>query len=192
MNFLAHIYLSGDSQKLMIGNFIGDFVKGSQINSFDDEIIRGIKTHRLIDSFTDTHKIVKKSKSKLRNRYRHYSGVIVDMYYDHFLAANWNLYHSNPLEVFVADTYKTLLEHEDILPARVNYMLTFMVPQNWLLNYRNLDGVAKALSGLSRRTKFDSGMEYAIEDLKEHYSIFEEEFKIFFNDLRDYVNELNQ
>ncbi|MEQ8424061.1 MAG: DUF479 domain-containing protein, partial [Cyclobacteriaceae bacterium] len=91
MNFLAHIYLSGDNAQLMIGNFIGDFVKGKNLSArYNPDVVLGIELHRAIDEYTDSHDVVQKSKVRLRPKYRHYSGVIVDMFYDHFLAKNWN------------------------------------------------------------------------------------------------------
>lgn len=191
MNFLAHIYLSGDSPGIMVGNFIGDFVKGSQLEKYEDTIQRGIRTHREIDSYTDSHAIVRQSKDRLKAGYRHYSGVIVDIYYDHFLAANWHRYHDQDLEDFVEETYRTILGYEEILPARVKHMLGFMIPQNWLVSYRELDGIGQALAGLSRRTKFNSRMEYAVQDLRENYQAFGDEFQLFFEDLRKHVNEIH-
>jgi acyl carrier protein phosphodiesterase len=91
MNFLAHLHLSGNNPNIMLGNFMGDFVKGkSYRQQYEPEIIKGIELHRSIDEFTDSHPVVTESKNRLRPTYRHYSGVIVDVFYDHFLAANWN------------------------------------------------------------------------------------------------------
>src|SRR5258708_857949 len=91
MNFLAHVYLSGDHSKVLVGNFIGDFVKGKYLRDrYEPEIAKGIELHRAIDYFTDLHPIVRQSKNRLRPKYNHYSGIIVDIFYDHFLAANWN------------------------------------------------------------------------------------------------------
>ena len=187
MNFLAHIYLSGDSPKIMVGNFIGDFVKGNQLQSYEEDIQLGIRVHRAIDSYTDSHKVVKQSKVRLSEKYRHYSGVIVDVYYDHFLAKNWERFHNDPLEVYVKESYSTILSYDEILPKQVKRMLSYMIPQNWLVSYRDLDGIGQALTGLSKRTTFDSGMEFAINDLKEHYEEFESEFLNFFEDLREHV-----
>ena len=101
MNFLAHLYLSGDNEQIIVGNFIGDFVKGrNALQTFDPTIALGIELHRAIDQFTDTHPVVRSSKDRLRPKYRHYAGVIVDIFYDHFLARKWNDYHKTPLPEF--------------------------------------------------------------------------------------------
>jgi acyl carrier protein phosphodiesterase len=183
MNFLAHLYLSGSSNKILVGNFIADFVKGKQIELFEDEIVKGILLHRQIDAFTDSHPIVSQSKLRLREKYRHYSGVLVDIFYDHYLAKNWHKHSELLLHDFARISYETIIKHNDILPPKVIYMLPFMIKNNWLVNYANLEGIERVLQGMSRRTSFVSNMEFAVNDLKEHYQQFEEEFNLFFPEL---------
>ena len=183
MNFLAHIYLSGTHKEVIIGNFIADRVKGNKYNSYPKYIKIGILLHREIDSFTDTHPIVKQSTRRLRDRHRHYAGVIVDMFYDHFLAKNWNNYSDIPLENFAAEFYDIVQEAHDSLPEDIQYMLNYMIPNNWLLSYATKTGIDRALSGLSRRVKVDNRMHEAIIDLNTHYEEFEKEFIAFFEEL---------
>lgn len=184
MNFLAHLYLSGDNPKLMVGNFIGDFVKGKNaLEKFEPEIIRGIELHRSIDAFTDKHAIVSLSKDRLREKYRHYSGVIVDVFYDHFLAKNWPDYHSQPLLDFSLAAYKTIESYEKVLPEEVKQMLPYMKRGNWLLNYSFVEGIHRALSGMASRTTFVSKMEEASSELVTHYDAFEKEFREFLPEL---------
>ncbi|MDN5205069.1 ACP phosphodiesterase [Fulvivirgaceae bacterium BMA10] len=192
MNFLAHIYLSGKSPKVMIGNFIGDFVKGKNYQKYDPEVQMGILLHRQIDWFTDKHEIVDKSKSRLWEKYRHYAGVIVDMFYDHFLAKNWSSYSDVPLDLFVQTTYSTIETYESILPPKARYMFPYMVKNNWLTNYAFVDGIDQALTGMSRRTSFRSNMEKAVEDLKTHYKAFHEEFVEFFPQLIEYSKDFRE
>ena len=183
MNFLAHLYLSGKSPQVMIGNFIGDFVKGKQVDEYKGDVRLGILLHREIDYFTDGHPVVHQSKNKLRKKYRHYAGVIVDIFYDHFLAKNWGEFHETELRTYVHEAYKILNSHQSILPAKVKYMLPFMIKDDWLVNYSRIEGIARVLKGLSRRTKFDSKMDQAPEDLKNYYHEFEQEFLDFFPQL---------
>ena len=184
MNFLAHLYLSGDNPKVKIGNFIGDFVKGKNLTQrFDAEISLGIGLHREIDWFTDTHPVVKQSKDRLRPKYRHYSGVIVDIFYDHFLARNWDQYSSLLLSDFAQASYALIQQNELILPPEVKFMMPYMIKGNWLVNYSELDGIQRALRGMARRTRFESKMEESVVDLKENYEDFKREFEIFFPDL---------
>lgn len=187
MNFLAHIYLSGKNEQVLVGNFIGDFVKGNQFENFETDIKRGILLHRHIDEFTDHHPAVLKSKKMLWDKYRHYAGVIVDMFYDHFLAANWINYHSVPLEQFSKYVYATIGRYEQILPKGVKYMLPFMIENDWLLNYSKKNGIQRALSGMAKRTTFQSKMEEAVEDLTLHYDNFQIDFEAFFPDVEAYA-----
>jgi acyl carrier protein phosphodiesterase len=188
MNFLAHLSLSGDDPKIMIGNFIGDFVKGKQaLSAYEKEIQFGIELHRSIDAYTDRHPLVKESKKRLSGKYRHYSGVIVDMYFDHFLSRYWQEFHDVSLESFSRRSYKLLEDHRSILPDRVRGMLPYMVRGNWLVGYGTIDGIGQALSGMARRTPFESKMEEAAVDLKDNYELFRLDFMNFFPELRTYV-----
>lgn len=191
MNFLAHLYLSGNNPKIMIGNFMGDFIKGrAYLNQYDSEIIKGIDLHRSIDEFTDSHAIVTQSKNRLRPKYRHYSGVITDVFYDHFLAANWNQFHPLPLAQFAQQAYQTIQSFDAELPAELNHMMPYMVNGNWLLNYSNLEGIHRALSGMARRTPYESKMEESVTDLREDYDAFKNEFMEFFPLLEAYCKSI--
>ncbi|SFF59914.1 Acyl carrier protein phosphodiesterase [Salegentibacter agarivorans] len=192
MNFLAHIYLSGDNSQLKIGNFIADSVKGKQYLDFPPEIQKGIILHRAIDTFTDTHPIVSKSVERLFDRYGHYSRVIVDILYDHFLAANWKEYCEIPLKEYTEDFYKLLKDNFDVLPKPVQNFLPYMVADNWLYNYREIEGIEKILFQMNRRIKYRAKMHLAVEELREFYKEFENEFRMFFEELRTYVkSEIN-
>ena len=189
MNFLSHLYLAGNSEGLIIGNFIADSVKGSAYNNFSKEIQQGIILHRKIDSFTDSHPVVEQSKQRLREKYKKYSSVIVDIYYDHYLAINWNEYSEIELEIFVQNIYSIIKKNHSILPAKSVHFIKYMLEHKILLGNSKLDGLEKWLYGMSRRAKFESNMEHAIHDLKEHFSLFENEFKIFFPELKEYVKK---
>lgn len=185
MNFLAHLYLSGDNTKIMVGNFIGDFVKGRNLD-FEPEIIKGIILHRAIDEFTDHHPVVLKSKIRLRAKYRHYAPVIVDIFYDHFLSKYWNNYHHQLLSVYAAYAYETIESFDPILPKEVKNLMPYMIKGNWLVNYGYIEGIQRALTGMARRTKFNSKMDESIVDLQMHYESFKSEFEEFFPDLRNF------
>ncbi|MEQ8881287.1 MAG: ACP phosphodiesterase [Cyclobacteriaceae bacterium] len=183
MNFLAHIYLSGRDDKTIIGNFIGDFVKGNQILNFEKEVMNGILLHREIDRFTDDHPIVLESKKRLWEKYHHYSPVIVDVYYDHFLAANWANYHDEPLQGFTEGVYDMLEQNHKKLPERVIRMLYHMKKDNWLYHYQTVEGIRQTLTGMARRTRFKSSLENAHEDLKKDYDHYKSDFESFFPEL---------
>lgn len=189
MNFLAHIYLSGKDEELILGNFIADSIKGKKYLKYPNGIQKGILLHRAIDSFTDTHPVVRKSTARLFKNFSHYSGVIVDIYYDHFLAAKWDEYSAIPLENFVSQFYLLLQNNFEILPPNVQNFLPYMIRENWLLSYANLEGIAKILFQMNRRTRNVSQMDLAVNDLKEHYEDFQAEFEAFFPDLKSFCGE---
>ena len=183
MNFLAHIYLSFGDKEITIGNFIADSIRGNKFKHLPTRVQKGIELHRHIDTYTDTHKIPKISSKRLHKNYSHYSRVIVDIFYDHFLAKNWSRYSDIPLDVFVEDFYDLLEDNYAILPDGVKRMMPYMIADNWIYNYSKMDGIAKVLNGMNRRTKNKSKMNFAILDLEERYADFEKEFTQFFEEL---------
>lgn len=187
MNFLAHIFLSGDDELLKIGNFMADGVRGKKYEEFPLPIQRGILLHRFIDTYTDAHTIFKQSTQRLHANYHHYSGVIVDMFYDHFLAKNWSFYHDVPLEVYAANFYELLENHFDILTPRVQNMLPYMKKNNWLYNYQSIEGLQLILTQMDNRTQNQSKMKEATNELTQYYNEFENEFTLFFKDLQHQV-----
>ncbi len=189
MNFLAHIYLSGNNKKVTIGNFIADGIKGKDYKKYPKEIQIGILLHREIDTFTDAHKTVRKSTKRLHKKYSHYSGVIVDILYDHFLAKNWNSYSNVPLDSYVEEFYDTLKGNFDILPTRIQKIMPYMTVNNWLLSYASIEGIAKVLTGMNRRTQNRSQMNLAIHELETFYKEFESEFTSFFDELIVFAND---
>ncbi|MCK5815588.1 MAG: acyl carrier protein phosphodiesterase [Flavobacteriaceae bacterium] len=190
MNFLAHLLLSKSNKELMIGNFIADSITGNKYHHFSEGIQRGIIHHRHIDTFTDAHEIVRKSKRRLHERYGHYNGVIIDLFYDHFLAKNWNDYSAIPLDIFSRDFYNLLRDNFEILPDKTKNMLPYLEKYDWLYNYQFIEGMESVLDGMNRRTKLKSQMNLAIEDLQLYHAEFEADFTEFFKDLTSYSDQL--
>lgn len=189
MNFLSHLYLAGEAEGLIIGNYIADSVKGKAFELFSPAVQDGIVLHRKIDTFTDTHPVVDRSKQRLREKYRKYSSVIVDIYYDHYLAVNWQHYSDVSLNDFVKNVYKIIDLNHSVLPEKAVRFTEYMIKNNILVAYAKLEGIEKVLSGMAYRASFQSNMELAIHDLKEHYHLFEEEFREFFPELESYVQD---
>jgi acyl carrier protein phosphodiesterase len=187
MNFLAHAFLSFGQEEILVGNFVADFVKGKEIQRYDKGILIGILLHREIDTFTDSHPLVKAGQAYLRPRFRHYSTVITDIFFDYFLGKYWDRYSNIPLETFVNQTYSILDSHLSLLPDSFREMFVWMKSQNWLLHYREISGIQKALTGLSRKTTFDSKMNEAPEILLEKEAEFELIFFGFFRELETFA-----
>jgi acyl carrier protein phosphodiesterase len=189
MNFLAHIYLSGDSEDLLIGNFIADFVKGKQYEQFVGSIQKGIFLHRQIDYFTDTHALVRQSTKRLQPDFGKFSGVVVDVFYDHFLAKNFAQYHYLSLFDFSQQIYATFQKNYAVLPARVQEFLPYMMLHNWLLRYADLDGISRSLTGIARRSAYAPDLGLAIHNLEKDYAAFENDFQNFFPELQAFVEQ---
>jgi len=189
MNFLAHIYLSFDDDMITLGNFFADHIRGNKFKHFPLQIQRGILLHREIDTFTDSHPIAKQSSKRLHKNYSHYSRVIVDIYYDHFLAKHWSDYSEVSLKEYVENFYQLLEKHYELLPVATQRIMPYMVADNWLFHYANLEGISRVLNGMNRRTNNRSKMNFAIKDLQENYNDFENEFRLFFAELITFSRE---
>lgn len=189
MNFLAHIYLSGNNNLLKIGNFMADSIRGNSYLEYPNDIRNGILLHRYIDTFTDANPIYRKSKHRLHEKYGHYSGVIMDIVYDHFLAKNWNNYSNDKLEDYADEFYKLMNDNFDILTEKVQKMLPYMTDQNWLVSYASISGLEKILFQMDYRTKHRVNMQEAIVEVQKFYTEFEEEFILFFEELQNHCKE---
>ena len=183
MNYLAHIYLSDENENIQLGNFFADSVKGKSYLHYPLEIQKGILLHRFIDSYTDDHEQVRKSKRRLDPKYGLYKGIIIDIFFDHFLAKNWIEYSDKTLVNFTEQFYRNLERNFDLLPEKTKGMVPYLIDQNWLESYANFDGIEAVLKGMNRRTQNRSKMDMAMTDLYSHYEVFESDFRIFFPDL---------
>ena len=183
MNFLAHIYLSGDDDFVKIGNFMADSIRGSQYLDYPNSLQKGILLHRHIDSFTDAHPIYRKSKHRLHEKYGHYSGVIMDIAYDHFLAKNWSKYSNEKLEDYAADFYQLMQDNYEILTERTKGMLPYMIGRNWLVSYATIAGLEMILFQMDYKTKHRAHMQEAIVEIQDFYTELESEFFQFFEEL---------
>ena len=188
MNFLAHIYLSGDNDLIKIGNFMADGIRGKHFETFPVDIQKGIILHRAIDIFTDAHPVFRQSTKKLHERYHHYAGVIVDVFYDHFLAKNWTTYSNENLEDYIQRFYQSLHNNTSILTERTIGLMPYMINQNWLSSYQTMEGINQIFNQMDRRTKNESKMRFATEELQAFYPEFEQEFTTFFEDLKEHAS----
>ena len=186
MNFLAHIYLSGNNDLLKIGNFIADGIRGNHYLDYPEELRKGILLHRSIDTFTDAHPIYRQSKHRLHEKYGHYSGVIMDIVYDHYLAKNWMNYSNEKLEIYAHTFYKLLQYNYEILPEKIQKMMPYMIARNWLVSYASLEGLEMILFQMDYRTKHRVNMQEAIVEVKLFYKEFENEFTLFFEELQQH------
>ncbi|WP_432670066.1 ACP phosphodiesterase [Flavobacterium sp. SM2513] len=187
MNFLAHIYLSGENDHIKIGNFMADGIHGKNFDEYPIDVQKGIRLHREIDSYTDFHPVFRQSKHRLHERYGHYSGVIMDIFYDHFLAKNFSKYSAIPLEEYVRDFFIVLDENFETLTPRFKKILPVLKEENWFLLYASIEGLTHILYMMDRRTKLRSKMQFSVEELELFYTEFETEFTLFFAEVEEFV-----
>lgn len=183
MNYLAHFHLSGNKEHLLLGNFIADAVKGTVLDAYQDDIQKGIRMHRSIDFYTDRHPFTCRSKDRLRAEFNHYSGVIVDVFYDHFLAKNWAEFSNESLPDYSNRIYSLLELHSGIFPDKCKHILPYMRRYDWLVSYAEVDGIGKVLSAMSKRVREGSKMELAQATLERDYELFEKDFRDFYSEL---------
>ncbi len=189
MNILAHIYLSGDSDDIKLGNFIGDYVKGHDYQNYPELIRKGIILHRHIDTYTDQHPIVSKAKKRLADQYHKYAGVIIDIFFDHFLSKNWKDFSLTPLDEFVDETNKLLMNNYNMMPVRVKSFLPKFSKNRWMAWYSSIEGIEDALKRMARNTTLPDMFPYAISTLKQYYDTFRCEFYDYFKQLMNFVEE---
>lgn len=191
MNFLAHLYLSDHTPPGRIGAIWPDLVRRSKVPPPHPAIEAGIHLHRRIDAFTNTHPLFGQSKMRLLARHGRFSGILVDLFYDHVLAAAFEQHHRQPLPEFVAAVYADFRAHEEWMPAAMRAPVTWMIEQNWLGSYATVEGMAVRLAQMSARLSahFDRAIDLtaATDDLRLHREAFAADFHAFFPQLRAYA-----
>jgi acyl carrier protein phosphodiesterase len=196
LNYLAHLYLADPAVESLIGNLLGDFVKGRPGEHFSDEIVAGILFHRKIDAFADAHPIMRTSRGRIGPQMSRFSGIIIDVCYDHFLARHWSRYSSQKLTVFVQYAYDVLQKNHLILPERLQRILPYMISEDWLGSYIEIKSVGVTLDRITRRLTRGEQFKGAIVEVENNYADLESDFLNFFPDLVDYACraklELNQ
>lgn len=189
MNYLAHLYLSGNNEGLLVGNYIADGMKGTKVEDYPEEIQKGILLHRKIDHFTDSHAMFRSSKEHLFAEYSHYAAVLVDMFYDYLLANNWSKFSDIPLQEFADNCYVTLAKYNSIYTDKSASFLRYITKQNALYNYQFEDKFRITLTHLSSRLKNKYQLENSMDILNKHYTSFESEFLTFFPEIIAYVKK---
>jgi acyl carrier protein phosphodiesterase len=189
MNFLAHLYLSGKNDGVKIGGFIADSVKGRDYNDYPTAIREGILLHRQIDEFTDKHPLVLSCKHLLRKPYKKYAGIVIDIFFDHFLAVNWSNYSNQSLQEYAKEAYSLLSENLEILPDKVQEFLPFAIKNNWLVLYESIEGIEGVLRRMPNRTSLPQESVAGIKILTDNYNLLRNYFFEFFFDAVNFVEK---
>ena len=183
MNYLAHLFLAEPTAESLIGNLAGDFVKGPLGDRFPPAIAEGIRQHRRIDAFTDAHPSVAAFRGVLIPEHGHYARVIADVFFDHFLARDFDEWGGEPLEAFLDRVHATIDSRIDLLPGRLRFVYPIMRDQRWLLSYREIDSIRMALTGISRRLSRQPDLASAARHLIDSRGALEHHFRAFFPDV---------
>ena len=186
MNYLAHLLLAGPDRGHRIGALLGDFMRGQELGCFSPDIQDGVRHHRAVDQFTDAHPVFRRSRQRLDPRYRRFGGVIIDVFYDHFLARSWHRWCVQPLPCFAKDVYSLLERNAEDFPPRMQQAVGFMIADDWLASYAELDKVGRALQGLGKRVKRDNPLAQAINELVRLDTPLASDFEAFFPQLVDH------
>ena len=189
MNYLAHLYLADNTDDSLIGNLLGDFVKGRPGQQYSESIVAGILHHRKIDAYADAHPDLRTSRGRIGRHMSRFSGIIVDVCYDHFLARYWDKYSHQDLTVFIQHAYSVLQNNWSILPERLQRILPYMVSENWLGGYIELKRVGSTLDRITRRLTRGQQFRGAIVEVEKNYVDLESDFLNFFPDLVGYSNQ---
>jgi acyl carrier protein phosphodiesterase len=187
MNFLAHFYLSDQTVEGLVGSLLGDFVRGNFVGKYTPTIEREIDIHRKIDVFTDTNLIVKQSKQRVSTSRKKYSGVLVDMFYDHFFAINFEKYSQVSLTEFSEKVYQSINQSREFLPFELHEKIIWIAKYDLLNTYTKIEGIDRALYGISRRIKRENTLPEGIFDLKNNYAELQKDFAVFFPQLIEFV-----
>ena len=189
MNYLAHLFLSGSEEQTMVGNFIGDHVKGRDWNRYPENISKGILIHRQIDTFTDAHPKFREAKGLFRSEFGLYSGIVIDFLYDHYLAKNWNNYSDLTLRTFAKRAHAVLLQNFRHLPIGVQNFLPFLIQNRRLESYSSVDGIIQALNIMSKYTSLPDKSDFVMHTIQTNNDFFDDNFKEFMPDMIQFITK---
>ena len=184
MNFLAHFHLSGDNEDIAVGNFLGDFIRGTNPKDLPLMMQKGLKLHRFIDEFTDAHPIVKQINKLLQPYFSKYTPVVSDVYFDYFLAAHFQDYSDRTLREYTYSVYDLMARKKSLMTERASRFYDFMIVRDIFFEYGNKDGMQHVFNGLASRAKFKSNMSEGVSVLTKHEDEMYQLFKEFYPELQ--------
>lgn len=186
MNYLAHIALSGDNTDVLIGNFIGDFIKGDDFENYPKNLKKGMLLHRAIDSFTDSHPLTIQSKRRFYKEFPKVGGIITDIVYDYFLCQHWNKFYSIKLDNFIKQTYQTLELNKSKFPKEMEYLYQHLTTNDWFQRYKTQEGTALSLTQIGNRMNYSKDLSLSFNIVYDNIDAFYHEFDTFYLELKDF------
>jgi acyl carrier protein phosphodiesterase len=192
LNFLAHLFLSGTNREVIFGNLIGDFVKGNSFrNLYPKDVVDGICLHRSIDFFTDTHPVNEAVRKRMHGHFGKYSGIVLDVFYDHLLAGSWSLWHDDGLDEFIASRLQQMSDFDFLYPNGFEPLLKSMKRHNWLANYKTPEGMHVTFQRMSNRLQRPE-ISDAWDIMSLHHEHYLEAFQQFFPELINHASHFLQ
>jgi acyl carrier protein phosphodiesterase len=189
LNYLVHLYLAGDDAELQLGGLMGDFVKGPIPSDYPEKLALGLLLHRRIDSLAQNSPHTRRSRQRLHPKFGHGRGIIIDIFYDHFLASSWADHSSEPLESYADKVYQLLQKHYNRLPAGLQNVALRMIEYNWLVSYQHRAVVGKALQRISQRLSRPLPLAEGVDELIAHEILLRQDFKGFMTEATDFVKQ---
>ena len=171
----------------MVGNLLPDFTKTLQHPDYTPDVLEGIALHRFIDAFTENHPVVKQSKERISSKRRRFSGILIDIFYDHFLALYWETYNTKTLSKSTQHYYYQLTITTVPIPTRLKEAIIRMPKIDLLYKYKTIQGIEHAVNRVSQRIRFENQMHGGVEELENNYEMLEKDFHLFFVTLQKAV-----
>jgi len=187
MNFLAHFFLSCDGPALLTGNFMADFIQNREVKALPPKVQEGVVLHRKIDSFMDTHPLVRQGTRRLHAKHHKYAPVVMDIFYDYFLYQHWDAFHDSAFQPFANHCYDILLDNLQVMPPALQTQTIDMINHNWLRNCATEEGLRSTFRRLKKRTSKPQHLDGAVESMQRDYALLNAEFLAFFPQIMAYV-----
>jgi len=190
VNYLAHLFLSSDDPDERLGSLIADFTRGrlqTLAQTYPRGVMQGIALHRQVDRFTDDNPWVTQSRRRITAPYRRYSGIILDILYDHFLSSYWSEFSGRDRHAFIQDIYRLLGERRNELPEQLSTLVPRMQREDWLGSYRDLEVIGRVFERMSSRLRQPNHLGGAMVEVQRHYPDLEANFRQFFPELMAFV-----
>ncbi|MCF2858110.1 acyl carrier protein phosphodiesterase [Pseudoalteromonas sp. SMS1] len=188
MNYVAHLFLAQNNADSYFGNLLGDFQKGLDPSALNPRVKKGLANHILVDKFTDQHEAVKYSKSLFSDKRKRFSGVALDVLYDHLLISNWYVFYSEDFESFKKRSYSLLQQNITYMPVRMQYVVGNIITHDWFAHYQSLQGTNQALDNISKRIRFNNQFAGIGEEIEANFAELEQLFLGFFPELLNHVS----
>lgn len=188
MNYFAHLYLAQPTSDSFLGNLLGDFRKGTNVTTYPIAVQAGLKNHIMVDNYTDNHRLIKDAKKLFSRETRRFSGVALDVLFDHYLINDWQQYHTTDFEVFKRDCYRLLASRLGVMPEPMHRVMTSVIERDWFAHYATQAGTLQAIENIAKRIRFPNRFASISEEVAYNDKELKQRFREFFPQLVEEVH----